>query len=83
MDADIKLNADKASLVREILNIEDKDIFNKLKQAVKQILKQESAKDVISKEEILSGIASGLKEVAEAKRTGRKLKTLQEVIDEL
>lgn len=83
MDADIKLNADKASLVREILNIEDKDIFNKLKQAVKQILKQESAKDVISKEEILSGIASGLKDVAEAKRTGRKLKTLQEVIDEL
>lgn len=83
MDADIKLNADKASLVREILNIEDKDIFNKLKQAVKQILKQESTKDVISKEEILSGIASGLKEVAEAKRTGRKLKTLQEVIDEL
>lgn len=83
MDADIKLNADKASLVREILNIEDKEIFNKLKQAVKQILKQESTKDVISKEEILSGIASGLKEVAEAKRTGRKLKTLQEVIDEL
>lgn len=83
MDADIKLNADKASLVREILNIEDKDIFNKLKQAVKQILKQESTKDVISKEEILSGIASGLKDVAEAKRTGRKLKTLQEVIDEL
>lgn len=83
MDADIKLNADKASLVREILNIEDKDIFNKLKQAVKQILKQESTKDVISKEEILSGIASGLKEVAEAKRTECKLKTLQEVIDEL
>lgn len=83
MDADIKLNADKASLVREILNIEDKEIFNKLKQAVKQILKQESTKDVISKEEILSGIASGLKDVAEAKRTGRKLKTLQEVIDEL
>lgn len=47
MDADIKLNADKASLVREILNIEDKDIFNKLKQAVMQILKQESTKDVI------------------------------------
>ena len=83
MDADVKLNTDKVALVREILNIEDKDIFNNLKQAVKQILKQESAKDVISKEEILSGIASGLQDVAEAKRTGRKLKTLQEVIDEL
>lgn len=83
MDADVKLNTDKVALVREILNIEDKEIFNKLKQAVKQILKQESAKDVISKEEILSGIASGLQDVAEAKRTGRKLKTLQEVIDEL
>lgn len=70
-------------LVRDILNIEDTEIFNKIKRSFNQILKQESEKETISKEEILSGISCGLKEVAEAKRTGRKLKTLQEVIDEL
>ena len=83
MDANVRLEADKAMLVRDILNIEDTEIFNKIKQSFNQILKQESEKETISKEEILSGISRGLKEVAEAKRTGRKLKTLQEVIDEL
>ncbi|WP_293717035.1 hypothetical protein [uncultured Parabacteroides sp.] len=83
MDANVRLEADKAMLVRDILNIEDTEIFNKIKRSFNQILKQESEKETISKEEILSGISRGLKEVAEAKRTGRKLKTLQEVIDEL
>ena len=83
MDANVRLEADKAMVVRDILNIEDTEIFNKIKRSFNQILKQESEKETISKEEILSGISRGLKEVAEAKRTGRKLKTLQEVIDEL
>lgn len=39
--------------------------------------------EYISKEEILAGIDAGLKEVAERKRTGRKAKTLDELIDEL
>lgn len=36
----------------------------------------------ISKEEVLAGIDAGLKEMMERKRTGRKAKTLEELIDE-
>lgn len=39
--------------------------------------------EYISKEEVLAGIDAGLKEMAERKRTGRKTKTLEELIDEL
>jgi hypothetical protein len=39
--------------------------------------------EYISKEELLAAIREGLQEVADARRTGTKLKTLQEVIDEL
>ncbi|MDR0894834.1 MAG: hypothetical protein LBN06_05980 [Prevotellaceae bacterium] len=39
--------------------------------------------EYISKEELLTGIREGLLDMKEAQRTGEKLKTLQEVIDEL
>ena len=39
--------------------------------------------ECISKEEVLAGIDAGLKEMVERKRTGRKAKTLEELIDEL
>ncbi len=45
-------------------------------------LKAES-EETISKEEILAGIDCGLKEMMERKRTGRKAKTLEELINEL
>lgn len=40
-------------------------------------------KKEITKEEILAGIDTGLKEMAERKGNGRKAKTLEEFIDEL
>lgn len=43
----------------------------------------EEGVEYISKQEILDGIREGLTEVYRAQRTGEKLKTLQEVIDEL
>ena len=39
--------------------------------------------EYIRKEEVLAGIDAGLKEMVERKRTGRKAKTLEELIDEL
>ena len=39
--------------------------------------------ETISKDEILAGIDRGLKEMMERKRTGRKAKTLEELINEL
>lgn len=43
----------------------------------------EKEAECISKEEVLAGIDAGLKEMVERKRTGRKAKTLEELIDEL
>ena len=39
--------------------------------------------EYISKEEVLEGIRKGLMDVQEARKSGKQLKTLQEVIDEL
>lgn len=39
--------------------------------------------EFISKEEVLAGIDAGLREMQERKRTGRKAKTLDALIDEL
>lgn len=43
----------------------------------------EEESETISKEEILAGIDRGLKEMIERKRTGKKAKTLEELIHEL
>jgi len=43
----------------------------------------EDETEYITKEEILDGIREGLTEMYRAKRTGERLKTLQEVIDEM
>lgn len=43
----------------------------------------EKETEYISKQEVLEGIRQGLKDVQESRASGKKLKTLQEVIDEL
>ena len=46
-------------------------------------IRDEKALEYISKEEVLEGIRKGLMDVQEARKNGKQLKTLQEVIDEL
>ena len=46
-------------------------------------IRDEKAVEYISKAEVLDGIRQGLKDVQEARKSGKQLKTLQEVIDEL
>lgn len=46
-------------------------------------IRDEKELDYISKEEVLEGIRQGLMDVEEARKSGKQLKTLQEVIDEL
>ncbi|MBU3813744.1 MAG: surface protein [Candidatus Bacteroides intestinipullorum] len=53
-----------------------------LSEKLQEDLSQEET-EYISKAEVLAGIDAGLKEMAERKRTGRKVKTLEELIDEL
>lgn len=43
----------------------------------------EEESDTISKKEVLAGIDRGLKEMIERKKTGKKAKTLEELIHEL
>ena len=46
-------------------------------------IQEEKETEYISKQEVLEGIRQGLKDVQEFRASGKKLKTLQEVIDEL
>lgn len=83
------LNTYKLDLIRSISAAESyeevKRAFRTVSLRTASILKQTSAeeKEYISKEEVLDGIRRGLEEVEEGKRTGRRGKLLQEVIDEL
>lgn len=83
----MELEAGKASLVRDILiEVDDMEFLKKLQKAfnrVKSQVKKEEDIEYISKEEILEGIDAGLKEMQKRKRSGRKAKTLQTLIDEL
>lgn len=84
----MELEAKKASLVRDILvEVDDIEFLRKLQKAYErvktQVKKKEEATEYISKEEVLEGIDVGLKEMQERKRSGRKAKTLQALIDEL
>ena len=46
-------------------------------------IQEEKETEYISKQEVLEGIRQGLKDIQESRANGKKLKTLQEVIDEL
>lgn len=50
-----------------------------------QTIQSQEEKNVeyITKAELLEGIRQGLKDVQESRKSGERLKTLQEVIDEL
>lgn len=79
----IELEAEKAMLARELLNIDNIEILKKVRKLLHREIKKENEVEYISKEELLEGIRQGLVDVKEARRTGKKQKTLQEVIDEL
>ena len=73
----IESDAEKAQLAREILNIENIDVVKKLKQAYRHLPAKEES-EFISKEEVLAGIESGLRDV----KAGRKTPA-REILNEL
>ena len=86
---DIDINALKLAGIDTIMNINNPETLEK---AVKGLLKTVNAKhkvraieeeETISKEEILAGIREGLLEMKERRISGKKGKSLQELIDEL
>ena len=75
----MELEAHKAKLVREILTeVDNMDLLKKLQNAYEKLKSQAVKDQTISKEEILKGIDSGLKDVKAGKTRSPK-----ELLDEL
>ena len=80
----MELNAMRGELAREILNIESMELLQKVQRYIKRAMKKEIEEvEYIEKEEILNSIREGLREIKEARRTGRKLMTAEELLNEL
>ena len=80
----MELNAMRGELAREILNIESMELLQKVQRYLKRAMKTEKEEvEYIEKEEILDSIREGLREIKEAQRTGRKLMTAEELLNEL
>ena len=77
----------KATISMEFLwqAIQSLSLKNKewLSSKLVEDIREEKATEYISKEEVLEGIRQGLMDVQESRASGKKLKTLQEVINEL
>ena len=80
----MELNAIRGELARDILNIESIELLQKIQRYIKRAVKVEQEEtEYIEKEEILNSIREGLKEIKEARCTGRKLMTAEELLNEL
>ena len=80
----MELNAMRGELAREILNIENIELLQKVQRYLKRAMKTENEEvEYIEKEEILNSIREGLREIKEAQRTGRKLMSAEELLNEL
>ena len=74
----------RGELARDILNIESMELLQKVQRYLKRAMKVEHEEvEYIEKEEILNSIREGLKEIKEARRTGRKLMDAEELLYEL
>ncbi len=80
MKATISLEMDSLWQAIQLLSVKNKEwLCDKLVED----LRKEDETEYISKEEILAGIDAGLKEMVERKRSGRKVKALDALINEL
>lgn len=77
----------KATISMELLwqTIQSLSLKNKewLSSKLIEDIQEEKNVEYITKAELLEGIRQGLKDVQESRKSGERLKTLQEVIDEL
>lgn len=80
MKATISLEMDSLWQAIQLLSVKNKEwLCDKLVED----LRKEDETEYVSKEEILTGIDAGLKEMVERKRSGRKAKVLDALINEL
>jgi len=69
----IGINEIRGELAHTLFAIEDADLLRCISRYVKRLLKADAEKETeyIEKEELLSSIREGLREVTEARRTGQ------------
>lgn len=80
----MELKSLKMDLVEELLSLNDKEMINRVKNYLKRLKKEaEKEEETISKEEVLAGIADGLKEVKLSMDGKLKQKTAREFLNEL
>ena len=80
----MEMEVRKASLAREILNIDNMELLDKLQKSLNRLKgKISSEEETISKEEILAGIDAGLKEVRLTMDGKLKPKSAREFLNEL
>ena len=81
----MELKSLKMDLVEELLSLNDKEMLTRVKNYLKRLKKMEDQKEEeeISKEEILSRIDAGLKEVTITMDGKLKLRNARELLNEL
>ena len=87
----MELEARRMRIIRGIMKTNSIEKLDAMEQLLKGKHTTEKAKakpaveetEFISKKEILAGIREGLLEVKEARRTGKQMKTAEELLDEL
>ncbi|WP_044263710.1 hypothetical protein [Bacteroides timonensis] len=86
----MNLDVQRAEIIRQLFATDNPEVLKKIQRTLKNAQKNlqnkavtEEETEYISKEEVMNGIRKGLTEMSLAQRTGKRQKTLQEVIDEL
>jgi len=81
----IGINEIRGELAHTLFAIEDTDLLQRISRYVKRQLKSraEEETEYIEKEELLNSIRKGLREVKEARRTGKMLMSAEDLLHEL
>lgn len=82
----IGINEIRGELAHTLFAIEDADLLQRISRYVKRQLKSHAAEEeteYIEKEELLASIREGLREVKEARRTGKMLMSAEDLFHEL
>lgn len=82
----IQLEADKAQLIREIINIESRSVFDKVKQQIREVLNiKEEIVDMKpdSKEYIVTGLKDAFRELKKIKEGKSQTYSIEEVLKDM
>lgn len=86
---EMNLDVQRVEIIRQLLDTDSPEVIRKVQRTLKNALKnlqreqEKEETEYISKEEVMDGIREGLTEMFRARRTGEKLRSAKELLDEL